>query len=852
MDDGKASSNQTYRCGATVIDAGLRQVLVDGEPARLGARAFDVLLALLERRERVVGKRELLDLAWPKLVVEENNLQVQIVALRKLLGPQAIATIPGRGYRFTLPVVAGATAPGSPTGQQSAAERAMPAPRGNLPAASPLFGRDAELREVEALVARHRVVSIVGAGGLGKTRLGLAAAGAAARNFRDGVWWIELATINDSAAVDTAVALALGLRAGDGAAPARGLCAALAGQQALLVFDNCEHLVDAVAGLVDQLGAAAPSVHVLVTSQEVLKCADERVFRLGTLAVPDTPRLDDALDFGAVALFVERASAAEPRFRLAVDNVAAVVDVCRRLDGVALAIELAAARVPLLGVHGLQSRLDRMFNVLTGTARIALRRHQTLRAALEWSHELLDDDERAVFRRLGVFAGAFTIELAQQVGVDDAIDVWRVLDLLGQLVDKSLVLAGDEAEPRYRLLEPTRAFALERLGASGETDAWLRRHAEAVLDALRTADERRWIAPCSEQDRRGHELGNLRAALDWAMRAGETRLAAELLAAAWNVWLVSGAEAEGRDRMRRLEPPPADWPPDLEARFWYAYAQLAHGMVGDEYLAAARRAVHGFRRLGNTDRLRDALLLEASICATRRAPVDAGDALDEAARLIGADAPLRLQAALAGARSMWHRRRNEFPACLAAARQQGELARRDGNAIGELLATISVANTHLYAGDYDAAAAAAEQALAGLARLGPRYAWFHASFALLQARALRGDPVDITPAVRADFEHFRGTGLAWPAVMALALQVARAGDFARAGLLAGWARAAFAGTQRHLRPVDLQMRAKLRELVDARHDDATLEAWQRAGERLTEEQVAAIAFEQAPLEGLLP
>ena len=278
---------------------------------------------------------------------------------------------------------------------------------------------------------------------------------------------------------------------------------ALASRNLLLVLDNCEHLADDIAALVDLLRARAPNVRLLVTSQESLKCRDEQVYRLGALAVPASAQLEDAAQFGAVALFVERAHAVDSRFRLADDNVAVVVDICRRLDGIPLAIELAAARVPLLGVHGLHARLNQMFNVLTGGTRMKLRRHQTLRAALDWSHGLLSADEQTVFRRLGVFAGGFTLELAQQVVSDERIDQWLVLDLLGHLIDKSLVIADGEAEPRYRLLETTRAFALEQLAAAGESEAMLRRHAQVICELMAAIDANYWDLSPAEPEASG-------------------------------------------------------------------------------------------------------------------------------------------------------------------------------------------------------------------------------------------------------------------------------------------------------------------------------------------------------------
>ena len=395
MDDARSNnSNSRYRSGAIEIDALQRSVLIDGAPAKIGARAFDVLLALVERRDRVVPKHELMDLVWPKLVVEEGNLLVHMVALRKLLGPRAIATIPGRGYRFVMPVDE------VNRGRSSDSVAPPVTVRGNLPAAPALFGRAQDLDAVRALLHEHAVVTIVGAGGIGKTCMALVAAASARTELPDGRWWVELAPVTEGAQVPTSIAGALGVQLSSGRSANEALAMALASKSLLLVLDNCEHLADDIAPLIDLLRAGAPNVRLIVTSQESLKCRDEHVYRLGALAVPASAQLEEAAQFGAVALFVERAHAVDSRFRLANDNVEVVVDICRRLDGIPLAIELAAARVPLLGVHGLHARLNHIFNVLAGGTRMKLRRHQTLRAALEWSYGLLSADEQLAFRRL--------------------------------------------------------------------------------------------------------------------------------------------------------------------------------------------------------------------------------------------------------------------------------------------------------------------------------------------------------------------------------------------------------------------------------------------------------------------
>ena len=544
-----------------------RQLFENDVPVKLGGRAFDVLWALVERRDRAVPKNELMQLAWPKRVVEENNLQVQVVTLRKLLGPAAITTIPGRGYQFTAPLD-GAAQPTPPTQDPVEAASPMTAPLTNLPAElQPLYGRNDDLARLSELIERHPLVSVVGPGGIGKTRLAQAAAYGARADFADGVWVVELAPLADPALAISAVARTLEVQLG--AEPkAVDFAATLRARRMLLVLDNCEHLLDSVAEIVAALRREAPSVRILATSQEPLRLPDEQVYRLGTLAVPENVPVEVARHIGAVALFVARAQAAAPAFVLTESTLPIVVDICRRLDGIALAIELAAARVPLLGVDGLRAKLDDRFRILTAGARFALRRHQTLRAALEWSHSLLTAAEQIVFRRLGVFAGTFGLGSAQRVASADTIDEWSVLEILGALVDKSLVVVEAGAEPRYRLLETGRAYALEQLADSGELNAVLRQHAAALLAVFDRSRDEYWTTTTGARiDRYAADIDNLRAALDWAAGAGEADLLVALTGASSWLWRDVGLHAEG---LRRCDQAialigPAT-PPRLEAR----------------------------------------------------------------------------------------------------------------------------------------------------------------------------------------------------------------------------------------------------------------------------------------------
>lgn len=393
---------------------------------------------------------------------------------------------------------------------------------------------------------------------------------------------------------------------------------ALTSKRLLLVLDNCEHLLASSAAMASALLTQASGVCMLATSQEPLHLIEEQQFRLQPLTIPDDATSAAACEYGAVALFAARARSADPRFELTDKNLGSVIDICRRLDGIALAIELAAARVSLLGVDGVRARLDDRFRVLTGGARIALKRHQTLRAAVEWSYALLTDDERTVLCRLGVFVGSFGLASAQHVAADGEIDAWAALEHLGALLDKSLVSAVTSEEPRYRLLETTRSFALEKLQEHGDTAAVFRRHAESVRTTFEQSLTDRWIAPIqSRLARYMPDINNLRAALDWTGGSAETsELLIALVGATTWLWLSGGQKAEGM-RYCRLA---LDWldestPPALEARLQLGYSTLDDAAATAQHLQASERAVSLYRLVGDRMGLYAALVNRARTVA---------------------------------------------------------------------------------------------------------------------------------------------------------------------------------------------------------------------------------------------
>jgi predicted ATPase/DNA-binding winged helix-turn-helix (wHTH) protein len=523
-----------------------RELLADNRPVELGARAFAVLMALIEARGHVVTKDELIERVWPGRIVEENNLQVQISALRKALEADRglVRTVSGRGYRFAGEIRTVLPSPDAePTAETPDAAPVLSRPPTNLPEpVSELIGRDAELTDILDLSASHRLVTLTGAGGIGKTRLGFEVARQQLSRFADGVWAIELAPLSDPSLVPVTVAAALGLELASDTASLQSVANALRSKQIMIVLDNCEHVIDAAARLADALLRVSPAMCVIATSREPLRAEGESVYRVPPLAVPpeDSPDSEDPLRYGAVGLFVERARAAAPLFAFDPSIATRIAGICRRLDGIPLAIELAAARAATLGIETLAARLDDCFRLLTGGRRTALPRQQTLRATLDWSHDLLSKSERVILRRLAVFTGAFSVEAANAVAANAELARFEIVEGLSNLVSKSLVLAEVKGPvARYRLLDTMRTYALEKLKDSGEHERLLRHHAEYYQHLFERAEVERETRPTAEWlDDYAWCIDNLRAALDWAFSSsGDASVGVALTAAAVPWWI---------------------------------------------------------------------------------------------------------------------------------------------------------------------------------------------------------------------------------------------------------------------------------------------------------------------------
>jgi predicted ATPase/DNA-binding winged helix-turn-helix (wHTH) protein len=508
---GKIASFGPFRLYATE-----RRLEKNGTSLKIGSRALDILITLLEHAPEVVSKRELIRRVWRQLVVDEVSLPVQVNALRKRLGDgdsslSYISNIPGRGYCFTGEVT-WTEARATPGRARTAAPQL---PREPLL----MVGRDNAVRELTTQLKKQRFVSIVGAGGIGKTTIALTLAHRMLAEFQGAVHFLDLGAVEDSRLLASLLASQLGLVAVSNQ-PLPVILTHLREQHMLLVFDSCEHLIEATTALAENIFRDAPQVHILVTSREALRAEGEQVHHLPPLECPplsaESLTAAQALGFPAVQLFVKQIVHSGHVFELTDADAPIVAEICRRLDGIALALELAASRVGVHGVQGTASLLDKQFRLLWHGRRTALPRHQTLSATLDWSYNLLSPTERLVLRRLAVFVGSFSLEAALEV-VAESLGHAELTETLATLADKSLLTSDRTTAMRYRLLDTTRAYAWQKLTESGEDLKIVRCHCEHMVHAFERFGATIWVLPSPESiDFFVVNLGNLRAALEWS------------------------------------------------------------------------------------------------------------------------------------------------------------------------------------------------------------------------------------------------------------------------------------------------------------------------------------------------
>lgn len=721
------ANEPVYIFDAFRLDSGRRQLQRGDEPVALGQRALEVLLALVRRRGGLATKAELMAEVWPDTVVEENNLTTQIVSLRKSLGccetRRFILTVAGRGYRFVWPIedapaaepdTSAAAAP--PTTPPAAAPPPPPEPAGeaarhNLPLEPNSFiGRASELADIEARLGKRRLLTLTGSGGVGKSRAALRVGRTLLERFTDGVWLVELAPLNDPALVAETLCRVLNLPLSGERDATEVAVSFLRARTLLLLLDNCEHLPEASARLAATLLAQCPGVSILATSRQPLAIDGEHVFRMPSLPVPPaSPRLTaaEALRSDAVRLFVARAAAAAGDYTLSDEDAPAIAMICRRLDGVAMATELAAARLRILKPAEIAARLEDVFRLLTGGSKAALPRQQTLRATIDWSHALLSPDEQVLFRRLAVFVDGFTLDAAIAVAETAPIATGDLIELLTALVDKSLLAADTSgAVTRYRMLSTTRQYAAEKLAAA-EGAEQERRFAEYMAMVAGQA-ERSWAVTGTDAWAAtfAPDIENLRAAVDWCFgdrgRARDAPLGIALVANMGSLAEELSLQAD----MRRwtaaaLRHVSAATPPALEG--WVLYWANRHQGVRStgEVLQARRRAVVLFR---------------------------------EADDVVGLASALRA-AAIASARP-------GEPNAEAFAAMRESLALLEPRGASKDLANVlgHLGSLHFFYGDFDQARACNERALAMRRALADRWGVLTSFVNLAEIEAARGNP----------------------------------------------------------------------------------------------------------------
>ena len=591
----------TYRFGDFEVDTAACELRRGGRRIPLTRQPMDCLILLLERRQELVSREEIAKRLWDKDVFTDSDagIHTAILRIRQAFGdsratPQYVETVPGRGYRFIAAVeVVALPSPKAPS-----------ATLHNLPAELTSFvGRRKELQELPSVVASSPLLTLVGAGGVGKTRLALRLAASLVNEFPDGVWLVDLTLLSVPGLIPQAIASVLGIREGPGHSVRDTLVDNLRQRSLLLVLDNCEHLIAACAELVQTLLHASPRLRIVATSREALNVQGETICRVPSLSLPDLPAsvsLEALIEHDATRLFVERASSVDAGFAPTPDNANAIASICRRLDGIPLAIELAAARITVLSPQQIEGRLQDRFRLLATGSRTAIERHRTLEAVVDWSYELLSDAERQLLTRLSVFPASWTLEAAEHICGAEGLDRTDVLDLLSRLLAKSLVVVDGEprGERRYRFLETVRQYALQRLVRAGEAERLRDRHCDYFFDEFRDA---RPILCGHDQLallRRLHvEQENIRAALEWALTSPAlAEKGVELAGALFWFWTKRSQFEEGSLWLERALAAGARAAPSLRARALlglaniYYFRRIESGALVAEALSLGRQA----------------------------------------------------------------------------------------------------------------------------------------------------------------------------------------------------------------------------------------------------------------------
>jgi non-specific serine/threonine protein kinase len=720
--DAIESAGVTYRFGEFEFDVRAYELRCNGQPVRLARQPMDLLLMLVESRRELVTRQEIARRLWDPAVHTdvEAGIHTAVLKIRRALSdssetPRFVATVPGKGYRFIARVdVVDRTSDST----ELSTDASMPTRRHNLPAELTSFvGRGRELAELPRILTTSRLLCLTGAGGIGKTRLAVQLARNLLDRFAHGVWLVDLGPLTVPDLLPQAIATTFGIRDSRVRSVGEALIDMLRDRQLLLVLDTCEHLVEVCAAFVERLLHEAPALRVVATSREVLAVPGETVFRVSPLSLPDATISRDGgalIESEATQLFADRATSIDPEFRANDDTHGTVARICRRLDGIPLAIELAAAMLAVLSLEQIEERLQDGFRLLPHRARTAVARQRTLEATVEWSYQLLSSREQVLFRRLAVFPASWTLEAAERIGAGDGIDREEVLDIVARLAAKSLLLLESvpAVERRYRFLETVRHYARDRLDQAGETEELRRRHFSYFWTEFRSAHTtlrgRGQLQCLKRLDREQH---NVRAALEYAFSpSGLPAEGVELASALFWYWTKRGMFEEGRVWLERATA--VDARRDLRARASIGlahmdYFQVRHAAV----IAHTALALSDGRDAGDPWAVSAALFLQA-LTAFELGDYDvaqarAEEACEVAARgceIIEQGGPLMVMASVALARGNQDRAADLFNASIDVHRQGG-----DTWGIGTLLSVTT--GFHIARGDLATAHAHASEAL---------------------------------------------------------------------------------------------------------------------------------------------
>ncbi len=834
---------------------GVDEEWIDAERVRLRTKHLDVLRRLTGQLRDSGDISGAIAAAQKALAIDpwQETFVRELIQLRALSGDRAAAMREYRSFEEALKREMNAVPERQTTevyervtggDQEDALPPLSSRPFGsNLPAQlTRLIGRDQEIDTLKLLLERHRLLTIVGAGGIGKTRLALELGERVRDRYRDGVWFIEFAPVSVAAFIPATVAAALRIQESHEKTLTESVIQALNNRRALLLFDNCEHVVDAVARFAVDVLRACPKVQIVTTSRQPLNTEGEQVYRVQPLSFPQASEglsASDALQYSAIALFAERAQAARGEFALTDENVTAVADICRRLDGIALAIELAAARVRVLSPSRLNDGLRARFRLLTGGSRTQLPRHQTLQALFDWSYGLLEEREKMLLRRVAVFAGSFSLDGATATCADAGLDEVEVLDLLGSLVEKSLVNAetGGEIE-RYHLLESTRQYLDERLQECGERESMLRLHAEYYGAFAERADRDFHLTPLSVWFHNvAVEYENVREALLWAL-AGRNDIAigAKIAGSLRRFWFDYGRLREGLFWIERgLEAIDEMAAPQLAARLHLARAVL---LWGANKLQAADRACKLYEQV-NDERGMGYALRQRALTLRQSHPEEAETACMRAADLLESSGDPGGFAMALNTLGSIVAQRGEFDVARAAHEHALEVATNNGCEYALLMTLIYLADNEFRRGNAAEAVARAQQALerADATRM-PRLV-LNVRCNLTIYRIALGQYAEAVADILEAMAFLPNVQDGYSTAVVLqqvALIEAERGNVSQAARITGYVDAYFSANDTEREVTEKIVRERLEKALRARLSETAYDALLKAGSALTEEQ----------------